>query len=920
MQGQAPSAPRSPQQLKSSQQGLVRHIAVLASDTAGSEAAPPPPSDEQRQRPSEAAEAAARAAADEAVAALSDDEAPLEPPQDPRKMGEAHFLAAAKLQKDRSRARQPKAILDLLSMAIAAQPDKAEMYHDRAVVHMELGRDKEAVQDFTVALSLPDCGAHLRYQCLLFRGRCRMDVGDLAGADADYKAAQDAAEDDRQRREAQQYRGFLTMERVRRRKEAVERQKRRPAPVQHRYRTAVIEEMEPEEGTPEQEEAVAQERARAWEEAALSLAVEAKGRAARIAREYDEEQARAREENQARQERNEVRAARRRRVAEAAAARARAEAQQAAQRAAQQAAQQPAVVVRERTEIPIEVVGSRAAHPAVAGAGAEAGGLQTSSSDTSRSSSRSTASRLAGYASESESTEPGEGEQAEEVAATAAAKEGPAAAAAGQRSTAVPADTAAHGEAASAGEGDAAAAAEQHAAAQPPAAAEAPAVAPLAAEQAEAQPPPQRAQPEVQQAQQGAQPPAATPQQAAGQAAQAPPHEPEAQPLLSEEELDRLKGEADGLQRGGRADAAEALYARYLRQRPADQRVWGNRAENYLKAERWPEVLEFCNEALAIATPTHEARKFKIFARRAAAYHGLGRLQEALRDYEAADAAAEAAGEWKPKKSIAKRIQELLAEMESKGIQAAPSDPSALCMQASAAAAAVRLPPMPVSPPLEPLAPQEEADLEGKTPGSTARGDAGPSSSSTRATVRVVPKSAPPQARDEAQSPGALLTAASHQARIRAEEAAAAKHASEEARDKGNACFKKHQWEQALKHYRRASELDPSCKLALANQAAALLKLERWDEAEDLAGQALAIDCNFTKARYRRALAYHNQGNLELAVMDMELAAGADPGDKAAQRELRAMKEALAKEQERLGLAGMHSHTNKLFDDPPGSQ
>lgn len=128
-----------------------------------------------------------------------------------------------------------------------------------------------------------------------------------------------------------------------------------------------------------------------------------------------------------------------------------------------------------------------------------------------------------------------------------------------------------------------------------------------------------------------------------------------------------------------------------------------------MQAAHWPEVLEFCNEALAIATPTHEAKRFKIFARhagrgpahpeadsglaeraprrrgltsrlgvpqrrlyrtkgsgplstqqcgpsrrRAAAYQGLGRLQEALRDYEAADAAAEAAGEWQPKKMIAK--------------------------------------------------------------------------------------------------------------------------------------------------------------------------------------------------------------------------------------------------------------------------
>ncbi len=38
-----------------------------------------------------------------------------------------------------------------------------------------------------------------------------------------------------------------------------------------RYHTAVIEELDEEEGTPEQEEAVAHERAKAWEEAALSL-------------------------------------------------------------------------------------------------------------------------------------------------------------------------------------------------------------------------------------------------------------------------------------------------------------------------------------------------------------------------------------------------------------------------------------------------------------------------------------------------------------------------------------------------------------------------------------------------------------------------------------------------------------------------
>lgn len=86
MAEQASIMSRSPQELKSTQQGLVRHILVLANDSVGSDAPPQPPLDEP-QLLSNAADDAAQAAADEAVAALSDDEAPLELPQDPRKMG-----------------------------------------------------------------------------------------------------------------------------------------------------------------------------------------------------------------------------------------------------------------------------------------------------------------------------------------------------------------------------------------------------------------------------------------------------------------------------------------------------------------------------------------------------------------------------------------------------------------------------------------------------------------------------------------------------------------------------------------------------------------------------------------------------------------------------------------------------------------
>ena len=43
---------------------------------------------------------------------------------------------------------------------------------------------------------------------------------------------------------------------------------------------------------------------------------------------------------------------------------------------------------------------------------------------------------------------------------------------------------------------------------------------------------------------------------------------------------------------------------------------------------------------------------------------------------------------------------------------------------------------------------------------------------------------------------------------------------------------------QSLRHYQRAGALDPGCKLALSNQAAALLQLKRWEEAADAASQA----------------------------------------------------------------------------------
>lgn len=176
-------------------------------------------------------------------------------------------------------------------------------------------------------------------------------------------------------------------------------------------------------------------------------------------------------------------------------------------------------------------------------------------------------------------------------------------------------------------------------------------------------------------------------------------------------------------------------------------------------------------------------------------------------------------------------MQSLLAEMAAKGIHPAPREPAVL-----------GVPPTPDAAPEMPLA-----------------------------AVPVIPRpaySAPEEAELEGQAAAASRQQAVQDAQL----------ASAEERDKGNELFKRKQWElvcskqcpncqqhslvicmfclhgivfmchttnhhllptlpalQSLRHYERASQLYPGCKLALANQAAALLKLRRWGDAAQAA-------------------------------------------------------------------------------------
>lgn len=126
--------------------------------------------------------------------------------------------------------------------------------------------------------------------------------------------------------------------------------------------------------------------------------------------------------------------------------------------------------------------------------------------------------------------------------------------------------------------------------------------------------------------------------------------------------------------------------------------------------------------------------------------------------------------------------------MAARGIQPAPTRPSDMgapagSMRATAAACQVDLPHLPVVP----ERPPHEADVDVEEAEAEARqGTAGQSGSGADAAGDG------PEAEEAAQ--GAAQGAAPEP--DQAAEQLKCKQASEEAREKGNVCFRKHQWEQ----------------------------------------------------------------------------------------------------------------------------
>ncbi|EGD78727.1 serine/threonine-protein phosphatase 5 [Salpingoeca rosetta] len=110
---------------------------------------------------------------------------------------------------------------------------------------------------------------------------------------------------------------------------------------------------------------------------------------------------------------------------------------------------------------------------------------------------------------------------------------------------------------------------------------------------------------------------------------------------------------------------------------------------------------------------------------------------------------------------------------------------------------------------------------------------------------------------------------------------------AEEAKAKGNECFKKKQFHEAIEHYTAAIELDPSVPAYYTNRAFAYIKTEGFGAALEDADSALRRNPKFVKAYYRRATANMGLGKWKASKRDFEAVLKVRPNDKDAQKKFK---------------------------------
>ncbi|CAO3592250.1 unnamed protein product [Absidia cylindrospora] len=105
-------------------------------------------------------------------------------------------------------------------------------------------------------------------------------------------------------------------------------------------------------------------------------------------------------------------------------------------------------------------------------------------------------------------------------------------------------------------------------------------------------------------------------------------------------------------------------------------------------------------------------------------------------------------------------------------------------------------------------------------------------------------------------------------------------------KEKGNAHFQKQEYQQAIRFYSEAINLDPTNAVYFVNRAMAYLKVKNYLQAEQDCTKCLNLQPNHVKALWRRGMALRSLGRSNEARKDFERALEIEPGNKLILEEL----------------------------------
>eukprot|EP00063_Salmo_salar_P027635 XP_014002470.1 PREDICTED: serine/threonine-protein phosphatase 5-like isoform X2 [Salmo salar] len=103
---------------------------------------------------------------------------------------------------------------------------------------------------------------------------------------------------------------------------------------------------------------------------------------------------------------------------------------------------------------------------------------------------------------------------------------------------------------------------------------------------------------------------------------------------------------------------------------------------------------------------------------------------------------------------------------------------------------------------------------------------------------------------------------------------------AEKFKEKANTYFKERDYENAIKYYTEALELNPSSAIYFSNRSLAYLRTECYGYALADATKCLEIDQNYIKGYYRRATSNMALGKFKAALKDYETVVRVRPNDK----------------------------------------